>query len=77
MSAGGFAVLLYEYTDDGQPLVGRRDFATEREAERFAWFVAGREVPFDDRTAVVSLACVWECDGAGELVRPTGEEFEG
>jgi hypothetical protein len=73
-----YAVLMYEYDEFGERLVGdRRGFRSEADAERFAWRVAGCEVPSGDGSAVVGLACVWCCDGSGELLRPTGNEFEG
>lgn len=73
-----YAILMYEYDEHGERLVGdRRGFRSEADAERAAMFVAGCEVPSGNGSALVSLACVWECDAAGELVRPTGNEFEG
>ena len=72
-----YAVLMYEYLDGDSPLVGVRKFASEERAEVFASWVCGVEVPYQDRGAVVSLACVWECDAQGALVRATGGEFEG
>lgn len=72
-----YAVLMYEYLDGDSPLVGVRKFASEERAEVFASWVCGVEVPYQDRGAVVSLACVWECDAQGNLVRATGNEWEG